>query len=86
MNDSKIYRRIRFRGIARTLWTALAVLLTAMLVEAWFRPPPEGFAAYARMSIGTVVLCFIVAPFATSAIVGVTRWLRGHKRADEDER
>ena len=37
---------IKFRGIARTLWIAHAVLMTAMLTDAWFHPPPEGFAAY----------------------------------------
>ena len=72
-------RRIRFRGIARTLWIALAVLLTAMLAEAWFNPPAEGFAAYARTAIGTVVLCFIAAPLAASALVWVTKWLNGNE-------
>ncbi len=86
MTTGRTPRRIRFRGIARTLWIALAVLLTVMLVEAWFRPPPEGFAAYARLSIGTIVICLIVAPFAASAVIGVTRWILGQKAEEEDEK
>jgi hypothetical protein len=85
MATAKPARRKWFRGIARTLWIALAVLLAAMLGEAWFNPPPEGFAVYARTSIGTVVLCFLAAPFVTSAIIWATRWMNGEDPNSEEE-
>jgi hypothetical protein len=46
-----------------------------MLVQAWFWPPNEGFQAYARRIILTLIICFACAPFVTSWLVSLAVWL-----------
>ena len=65
---------IKFRGIARYLWIALAVLMTGMLVDAWYRPPPEGFVPYARKIILILILSFVFSPFISTGIVSLVGW------------
>jgi len=70
---------IKFRGIARSLWIVLVVLMAAMLTAAWFRPPSEGFTAYARKIMLTLIVCFVLTPLVTTGVLSVVGWITKNK-------
>jgi len=84
MATRKSRQRLQFRGIARYLWIAVGVLSAGLLINAWISPPPEGFAAYTRRMIGTLLVCFVCLPFVASGLVSMVGWLV-NKDGDEFE-
>jgi len=65
---------MQFRGIARSLWIGIAILMGGMLLWAWYEPPTDGFAAYARKMILTLILCFLCAPYVATGLASLAAW------------